>query len=1027
MVAGQATTASSESDGVVPNLEETPPLPGADNRFPEAAPAARPGEQLPAPKRRRVPSAPMATDGDVDTEEPVGSSLEDEADDAEEEEATAEGEQVTVPPLPAEATEDELVWSAVVEIDPGFPFDAVWPTLKGSVYRALRSVHTTWPKMGWRSSDEMEISLRRGVETSGSGAIARGLQKTQAEQVAKELQGEVPCLVCVDREGAAAAPDDTEPAPGPQAGGAADPERRERIRQRIRDLRDRAAWRLPLDPMFADILGRIERDIEDDGQWLSVAPAMERALDLMQAHEAVGHLLGGRLLQGGRLCHGLERSFKISVDRNRLLSSALCPVLAADPEELRKGRLHVKYRGEEGEDGEGGGGVTRAFLTDAGRLLMDTRLGLLLPAPGGHFHLSSIPGCITRRLHREEDVSKQPEQWASFFGRLLGMAVSHECPLGLVLTPALCKSLLGQEPTFDDLMLAPGMNDSDSGWHASLRSLLAHHAPELVPEAGTLVRLETSEVDAALEGLEATMPSRRQLVFEALAAHVAGAAGSPHLWEEAVDVATCLLHTAAPAQRRSVLDRLLTLLHSIESNRALLTGEQLPRALLSLGTALRASGACESCSGQQADELLRTLLDGHCDEVPEFSRLAVAEKEDEETEAAADNCLRSLRPRHVPSISDWFTTGAKEQMRDSGKFYHEVKLGEDFEDFFDPQLGWLTNHFEERDYDANGVGDDQHGWAADGVRNTKWHDGPADAKWPRPWRGSDVIGFALDIEAGLMRFSLNGEWVDPAQMQFEAAGRSLYPAVSMKGRFAMHLPRVCWQFRPPDDSYHAWASAGVFTRPVQLASPLEDPLAFERQHSEVSGPGLADGEPLSSANLRAYAEAVTRKALVENAKPYLELVVQEFGRVVTVRTRKGLTWQQVQERISGQRLDAGAFVSEWQSRTSYQCPTGSVESNQSVALWWDHVSDRSAEELHRLFAWCTGFAAIPVTAWKFQIKVVDDEGQCPTVNTCMTDDPSAANRGVKMPTLYLPAYTSRDVLEHRMEWALAAAAGMHLH
>jgi len=377
----------------------------------------------------------------------------------------------------------------------------------------------------------------------------------------------------------------------------------------------------------------------------------------------------------------------------------------------------------------------------------------------------------------------------------------------------------------------------------------------------------------------------------------------------------------------------------------------------------------------------------------------------------------------VPNISDWLTAGAKAQMRRSGRFYHEVRLGEDFEDFFDPQLGWLTEHFTERDYDANGVGDDRHGWAADGVRGARWHDGPTDARWPRAWRGGDIIGLAVDIEAGQMRFSLNGEWIPEAQMTFDAGGHSLFPAVSMKGRFAMHITRESWRFSPPDGLYNAWADSGVFTRPVQV-SPPPPPSALAEPPSIVEGPGLDGGGMLSSANVQAFADAVARKALTEDLRPCLDAVVREFGRVVPRVLQRGLSWQQLQELISGQLLDPGAFVRAWRCKTTYQ---SCQESDPAVSLWWDYVSERPAEDLRQIFSWCTGFAAIPATAWRFQIRTVEDACRCPTVNTCMTDDPSAANRGVKMPTLYLPAYDSKATLARRMEWAIAGASALHLH
>merc|ERR1712190_258371 len=110
-------------------------------------------------------------------------------------------------------------------------------------------------------------------------------------------------------------------------------------------------------------------------------------------------------------------------------------------------------------------------------------------------------------------------------------------------------------------------------------------------------------------------------------------------------------------------------------------------------------------------------------------------------------------------MGSWFTVGAKKLLRDSGRFYYEVKL---FSDMYFPQLGWLNEEFQEEKGDDNhGVGDDEYGWATDGLRHKFWHGGSQmDAAWPRTWKGGDVIGLAVDIDAGNMRFSLNGEWVD---------------------------------------------------------------------------------------------------------------------------------------------------------------------------------------------------------------------------------------------------------------------------
>jgi len=780
----------------------------------------------------------------------------------------------------ASEQDKERIWSTFVKIDPGFPFDVAWPGVKNSVFRALRSVHTTWPEMGWRSEADLETSLRRAVEADGAGAVARGLRRAQAERVAQQLNTQLPCQVRLDRDGAVAAAMTQDGAGHPDSP-EDDRDRREKLRQRIQELREKADD-LVQDRSFGgiSILGHIERDLEDDERWHSRASAMEHALDLMEGmtlRRDPLELFGGSLRPVG------GRKITISVDRAQLLSSALGPVLAAAPEDLRPRRLCVKYKGEDGEDGEGGGGITRAFLTHVGALLADVQLGILLPTIGGHCQLNPLLGFLTPQGVNPESVLRQPERWSRFLGRLLGMAVVHECPLGLLLVPSLCKQLVGREPDFDDLRFVPGLNDGAAGWYSSLRALLVHRAPSLVAEDPTLVHLDADTVENALRGLEAVMPSRARQTFESLVVYVGSAVGSPQLWESAADVALCLLHKA-----------------KTKSQRDLALGKT---AVLLKGIAAR------------------------------------IEDKDKHTKLSA----KSVESWVIPTAVAGTARG------------HPVSVSAEGRELL-PDLRRVLR----------ALGVELRGLRAAG----------ADV--------GEVEELLRRAAAGERR----GEILEAAQSPFEKDVEGPHGAASGGGQLPQSLP------------------------------------SLEREVSDVEGPGIAGGEELSVSNLQAFAEAVIKKALVKNLEPQLTTIVEEFGRVVPQRVRQGLSWQQIQDRISGRRLDPEAFVQAWRAKTTYQACT---EADPSVKLWWGFVSERSADDLPQLFAWCTGFAAIPVTAWKFQIRIVDDNGRCPTVNTCMTDDPSAANHGIKMPTLYLPTYDSKATLARKMEWAIAGASALNLH
>ena len=87
--------------------------------------------------------------------------------------------------------------------------------------------------------------------------------------------------------------------------------------------------------------------------------------------------------------------------------------------------------------------------------------------------------------------------------------------------------------------------------------------------------------------------------------------------------------------------------------------------------------------------------------------------------------LSALRPQEVPTDAHtWLTSGARDLAKDQGKWYHEVMLRGPFNN---PQVGWLSAHFQEGEYDGIGVGDDADGWAFDGQGRLQWHAGQFEA------------------------------------------------------------------------------------------------------------------------------------------------------------------------------------------------------------------------------------------------------------------------------------------------------------
>lgn len=77
------------------------------------------------------------------------------------------------------------------------------------------------------------------------------------------------------------------------------------------------------------------------------------------------------------------------------------------------------------------------------------------------------------------------------------------------------------------------------------------------------------------------------------------------------------------------------------------------------------------------------------------------------------------------------------------------------------RIGWALPTFCPSSRDAE-VGDDEFSWACDGYRAMKWHDTISPASSPHAhsvpygndlrWRSGDVIGCAVDLDAGVMSF-----------------------------------------------------------------------------------------------------------------------------------------------------------------------------------------------------------------------------------------------------------------------------------
>eukprot|EP00038_Savillea_parva_P017468 m.20421 g.20421 ORF g.20421 m.20421 type:complete len:748 (-) comp3789_c0_seq1:1612-3855(-) len=95
------------------------------------------------------------------------------------------------------------------------------------------------------------------------------------------------------------------------------------------------------------------------------------------------------------------------------------------------------------------------------------------------------------------------------------------------------------------------------------------------------------------------------------------------------------------------------------------------------------------------------------------------------------------------------------------------------------QIGWATDRCAYQSEDGIGIGDDVHSYAYDGCRGLLWH-GPRHYAHGQRWKPGDVLGSLLDLNRGLIYFSLNGH-VLPKMLRVSpsAMGENFYPAASL--------------------------------------------------------------------------------------------------------------------------------------------------------------------------------------------------------------------------------------------------------
>ncbi|CAE6967851.1 kidins220 [Symbiodinium natans] len=123
------------------------------------------------------------------------------------------------------------------------------------------------------------------------------------------------------------------------------------------------------------------------------------------------------------------------------------------------------------------------------------------------------------------------------------------------------------------------------------------------------------------------------------------------------------------------------------------------------------------------------------------------------------------------SASSWFVAGLPELSRSSGKFYYELRLLSRPES---PRVGWAT-----ADFSGGAIGGDPESFAFEGWRMMKWNAGLSSQAALKPWRPGDVLGLAVDLDAGKMSLRCHRDdgWLRIKSVSLEEARRMLQASI----------------------------------------------------------------------------------------------------------------------------------------------------------------------------------------------------------------------------------------------------------
>jgi len=234
---------------------------------------------------------------------------------------------------------------------------------------------------------------------------------------------------------------------------------------------------------------------------------------------------------------------------------------------------------------------------------------------------------------------------------------------------------------------------------------------------------------------------------------------------------------------------------------------------------LRCTFASTDSGGISGQRL--AVLDKYAHVLKEYSDQELRSLVDVATANTSMQDLSQVHPQLLRGMTEdpmenWITVGFPNLSQSSGKYYFEVEL---YCGCSSPQVGVLSSQFIPAPRNSSflgGVGDDEHGFAADGQHAILWHDGkrlPFEDLWPssdQTLSEDVVVGVAVDLDKRHIYFSSNGKWPQAPSFGEDKVRKNLklYPAMSIKGRAAFNFGPSFKHEPPSFASFGRWPQAG---------------------------------------------------------------------------------------------------------------------------------------------------------------------------------------------------------------------------